>query len=115
MDKDNHMDNIIRQILSLHGVRDACIYNNGITLASTLSTHQQEEMQIVLQVIEQLFKNLNAAGKNYTELCFTFFNQLILIYKFCNNCMVLLITDKKIHMPMIQMGVKAATRHIQAM
>ena len=106
------MDAIVHQIQSLQGVQEVSIYREGSILASTLLVAKLEKLQLVFRLIEQLFTELRQLGKSHNELCFTFSSQLMLIYKLPNNCMVILITDKRVHKPMLQMGVKAATRHI---
>ncbi len=108
------MDTILKKIQSLNGVHEVCIFHNGEAVASTLTDHSHG-LTAVFQMIEQIFAALEMIGKDHNELYFTFAERQIAAYLLSGYCVVLLITDKKINYPLINMGVKAATSKIQEM
>jgi len=107
------MEGILRKIQSLNGVHDVCIYRDGEAVASTLPEHQVGAVCGVFHLVEQIFAALESIGKDHNELYFSFADKLIVAYALSNCGVVMLVTDKKINLPLIHMGVKAAASKIR--
>ncbi|MDD5391519.1 MAG: hypothetical protein PHE17_00735 [Thiothrix sp.] len=107
------MEGILRKIQSLNGVHEVCIYRDGESVASTLPEHQVGAVGGVFHLVEQIFAALESIGKDHNELYFSFADKLIAVYALSDCGIVMLVTDKKINLPLIHMGVKAAASKIR--
>ncbi|MBK8454616.1 MAG: hypothetical protein WAQ53_02795 [Thiofilum sp.] len=106
------MQLVLSKIQALQGVQGACIYRNTQLLAATPLPIQLDKVNQVIPALDQLFNDLEAKHRDYNELCITLSNHLIVVYKLQNHYMLLVITEKRVHLPMVQMGIKAAIRHL---
>lgn len=109
------MESVLQKLQSLNGVHDVCICHDGTTIASTLTASQAETLSGFLQTIEQVFAALETIGKDHNEIYFSFADKMIAVYMLADGKIVLLLTDRKINLPLITMGVKAAANKLQSL
>lgn len=109
------MESVLQKLRSLNGVHDVCVCQDGSTIASTLAASQVGVMAGFLQTVEQVFAALEAIGKDHNEIYFTFAERMVAVYTLADGKLVLLLTDKKINLPLITMGVKAAASKLQSL
>ncbi|HFC92363.1 MAG TPA: hypothetical protein ENJ51_06070 [Leucothrix mucor] len=109
------MKSILKKIVALRGVHYACIYNADKILASTFPESNEEGIATVTQAIEQMFSALQAIGKAHNEVYFSLGEMQLIGYLFHDEHLVVLLTDSKINLPLIHMGVKSASVKIRAL
>ncbi len=109
------MKSILKKIVALRGVHYACIYNGDKVLASTFPESNEEGIATVAQAIEQMFSALQAIGKAHNEVYFSLGEMQLIGYIFHDEHLVVLLTDSKINLPLVHMGVKSASVKIRAL
>lgn len=106
------MQLVLNKIQALQGVQGVCIYCHTKLLAATALPIPLEKIHLIIPALDQFFNDLVAKERDYNELCITLSKHLLIVYKVHVNYILLVITEKRVHMPMVQMGVKAAIRHL---
>jgi len=109
------MKSILEKIVALRGVHYACIYQDGEVLISTFPDSNEEGVSDAAQAIEQIFSALQAIGQAHNEVYLTIGDMLLIAYLFDDEHLVMLLTDSKINIPLIHMGVKSASVKIKAL
>ena len=106
------MEAIVDSISKLKGVHHACIFQNGKLLASTFP---DEKISLVSaqEITDQIFSALLAIGRSYNEIYFSIGEQFLAAFLMHDNHIALLLTEKKINFPLINMGVKSASTKIR--
>lgn len=109
------MKSILKKIVALRGVHYACIYKNDEVLASTFPESNEDGIATVTQAIEQMFSALQSIGKAHNEVYFSLGEMQLIGYIFHDDYLVVLLTDSKINLPLVHMGVKSASVKIRAL
>ena len=109
------MKSILENIVALRGVHYACIYQDGEVLISTFPDNNGEGVSDAAQAVEQIFSALQAIGQAHNEVYLTIGDMLLIAYLFDDEHLVMLLTDSKINIPLIHMGVKSASVKIKAL
>ncbi len=109
------MKSILENIVALRGVHYACIYQDGEVLISTFPDSNGEGVSDAAQAVEQIFSALQAIGQAHNEIYLTIGEMLLIAYFFDDEHLVMLLTDSKINIPLIHMGVKSASVKIKAL
>ncbi len=109
------MKSILEKIVALRGVHYACIYQDGEVLISTFPDSNKEGVSDAAQAVEQIFSALQAIGQAHNEVYLTIGEMLLIAYLFDDEHLVMLLTDSKINIPLIHMGVKSASVKIKAL
>jgi hypothetical protein len=106
------MEIIVNSISKLKGVHHACIYHNGIQLASTFPD-DAKSLETAQEITDQIFSALLAIERSYNEIYFSIGDQFLAAFLMHDNHIALLLTEKKINFPLINMGVKSASTKIR--
>lgn len=106
------MKTIVDSISKLKGVHHACIYQNGKLLASNFPDNEAS-LATAQEVIDQIFTALLAIERSYNEIYFSIGEQFLAAFLMHDNHIALLLTEKKINFPLINMGVKSASTKIR--
>ncbi len=102
------MDNVLKSIQTLNGVYDVCIYHESSILGSTFSDEKNHPIKTAIPIVEQIFSALASIEQQHDELYIHVGDKLLVIYRFIDCCSFLLLTDKRVNFPLINMGVKSA-------
>lgn len=92
---------------ALKGVDAVCLYQQQHIIASTFSAEQSVLLLPVLQMIEQTFDAAEAINHPYEELYLVLENHMLVIYPLEQQYFILLLTDKKVNIPLIHLSIKA--------
>ena len=106
------MKSIVNSISNLKGVHYACIYHNGKQLASTFP-EDEASLARAHEIIDQIFSALLSIKRSYNEIYFSFGDNFLAAFLMHDNHIALLLTEKKINFPLINMGVKSASTKIR--
>lgn len=106
------MEQIVNSISRLKGVYHASIYKDGEQLASTFDEDQYDSMLDSADVISQIFSALEAIEQSHNEIFFSIGKHYLAAYLLNDDYIVLLLTEKKINFPLINMGIKSAAGKI---
>ncbi|MDD5394210.1 MAG: hypothetical protein PHE17_14450 [Thiothrix sp.] len=106
------MDNALASIRHLKGVHEACTYHQQTIVQSTFPATQENVLLPVLQQIEHIFLAAEAVGKSYDELYLVLGDGMFVAYWLQSSHIVLLLTDQRINLPLIHMGVKSAANKL---
>ena len=106
------MKSIVNSISNLKGVHYACIYHNGKQLASTFP-EDEASLARAHEIIDQIFSALLSIERSYNEIYFSFGDNFLAAFLMHDNHIALLLTEKKINFPLINMGVKSASTKIR--
>ena len=106
------MESIVNSITNLKGVHYACIYQNGKQLASTFP-EGEPSLARAHEIIDQIFTALLSIERSYNEIYFSFGDNFLAAFLMHDNHIALLLTEKKINFPLINMGVKSASTKIR--
>ena len=106
------MEAIVESITKLKGVHHASIYQNGKRLASTFPG-DEVSLAKAQEIIDQIFTALLAIERSYNEIYFSVGEQFLVAFLLHDNHIALLLTEKKINFPLINMGVKSASAKIR--
>lgn len=107
------MQNIVETLCALSGVKYAGIYQNGDTLGSNFPDTQQRAMSQSNQVVSQMFFALESVQKSHNELYFGIDGGYLAAFRLHRGYTALLLTDRKINIPMLSMAIKSATETIR--
>ena len=107
------MENILKGISILRGVHHACIYQEGKEPVSTFPDELNDSMSLSYDLIEQIFSALKAIEKSHNEIYFSIGDKFLVGYLMHETCIAILLTDKKINFPLVNMGIKSAAAKVQ--
>jgi predicted regulator of Ras-like GTPase activity (Roadblock/LC7/MglB family) len=108
------MEQIVNSMSRLKGVHHASIYKDGEQLASTFTEDQYDAMLNSADIISQIFSALEAIEQSHNEIFFSIGKHYLVGYLLNNSYIVILLTEKKINFPLINMGIKSAAGKIIA-
>lgn len=109
------MESILKNITVLRGVHHACIYQEGKQPVSNFPADFNDSMALSYDLIDQIFSALKAINKSHNEIYFSIEDKFLVAYLLHNNCIALLLTDKKINFPLLNMGIKSASMKVKRM
>lgn len=107
------MKNILKSISILRGVDHACIFQYGKEPVSNFPDKFNNSMVLSYDLIDQIFSALKAIDKSHNEIYFSISDKFLVAYSIHEKCIVLLLTEKKINFPLLNMGIKSARMKIQ--
>ncbi len=107
------MRHILKSISILRGVHHVCIYQQGKEPVSNFPEHLTQSMALSYELIDQIFSAVKAIGKSHDEIYFSIGDKFLVAYLMDKDCIALLLTDKKINFPLLNMGIKSAKMKIQ--
>ena len=107
------MESILKGIALLRGVHHACIYQEGKDPVSTFPDDMSDSMALSHDLIDQIFSALKAIDKSHNEIYFSIGGKFLVGYLIHETCVAILLTDKKINFPLVNMGIKSASAKIQ--
>ena len=107
------MQAIVETLCALSGVNHAGIYKNSELVSSNFPDNQTSQMTKSSHVIGQLFSALESVNKSHNELYFGIDNGYLAAFRLQDGYVALLLTDKKINVPMISMAIKSASQTIR--
>lgn len=94
-------------VSALKGVDAVCVYHQQHMIASTFSAEQSVLLLPALQMIEQTFDAAEAINHPYEELYLILEEHMLVIYPLEQQYFILLLTDKKVNIPLIHLSIKA--------
>lgn len=106
------MEQIVKGISRLKGVHHASIYKDGEQLASTFDEDQYDAIINSADIISQIFSALEAIEQSHNEIFFSIGKHYLAGYLLNDDYIVILLTEKKINFPLINMGIKSASGKI---
>ncbi|HIO93289.1 MAG TPA: hypothetical protein EYG68_10680 [Leucothrix mucor] len=107
------MESILKGITLLRGVHHACIYQEGKDPVSTFPEDAAESIALSHDLIDQIFSALKAINKSHNEIYFSIGDKFLVTYLMHETCIAILLTDKKINFPLVNMGIKSARTKVQ--
>lgn len=107
------MENILKNIAILRGVRHVCIYQEGKDPVSNFPDEFNESMASSYDLIDQIFSALRAIDKSHNEIYFSMKDKFLVAYLLDETCIALLLTDKKINFPLLNMGIRSASMRVK--
>ncbi len=107
------MENILKGIALLRGVHHVCIYQEGRDPVSTFPDELSDSMMLSHDLIDQIFSALKAIDKSHNEIYFSMGDKFLVGYLMHETTIAILLTDKKINFPLVNMGIKSAAAKIQ--
>jgi predicted regulator of Ras-like GTPase activity (Roadblock/LC7/MglB family) len=107
------MKNILKNISILRGVHHVCICQQGKAPISNFPDKLNDSMVLSYDLIDQIFSALKAIEKSHNEIYFSIGDKFLVAYSMNESCIVLLLTEKKINFPLLNMGIKTAKMKIQ--
>jgi hypothetical protein len=109
------MKNILKNIALLRGVNHVCIYQEGKEPVSNFPEEFNESMILSHDLIDQVFSALKAIDKSHNEIYFSIGDKFLVAYLLDETCIALLLTEKKINFPLLNMGIKSAGMKVRRM
>lgn len=107
------MDSILKGISTLRGVHHACIYQEGKEPVSDFPQDMKGAMTLSHDLIDQIFSALTSIGKSHNEIYFSIGDKFLVAYLMHETVIAILLTDKQINFPLVNMGIKSAATKIQ--
>ena len=107
------MRHILKSISILRGVHHVCIYQQGKEPVSNFPDHLNQSMALSYELIDQIFSAIKAINKSHDEIYFSIDDKFLVAYLMNKDCIALLLTDKKINFPLLNMGIKSAKMKIR--
>lgn len=108
------MDDILESIKGLRGVHDVCIYHDHQILGSTFPLAQQAPIHAAVPMLEQVFAALQTIQQDHEEMYMAIGDQQLIAYQIKDCGTVLLLTEKRVNIPLVHMGVKSAGNKLKA-
>ncbi len=109
------MKNILKNIALLRGVNHVCVYQEGKEPVSNFPEEFNESMTLSHDLIDQVFSALKAIDKSHNEIYFSIGDKFLVAYLLDETCIALLLTEKKINFPLLNMGIKSAAMKVKRM
>lgn len=107
------MQGIVETLTGLNGVRHVGIYKNGKVLSTNFPEATQQAMLNSSEVVAQVFLALEAIKKTHNEIFIGINNGYLAGFRLFGGHVVLLLTDKKINIPLLSMGIKSASEMLK--
>jgi len=107
------MQEIVRSLSALKGVRHAAIYKQGVLTHEDLTAAQEASLISSSLIISQIFSAAKAIGKSHNEVFIGVNSGYLAGFQLSDNCVALLVTEKKINFPMMSVGVKSAAEMLR--
>jgi len=107
------MQAIVETLCSLNGVKHAGLYKNGDMITANFADPQLTAMTKSSHIMSQLFLALESVGKSHNELYFGINDGYLAAFRLHANYHALLLTDKKINLPMLSMAIKSASTSLK--
>jgi len=107
------MKQILKSISILRGVHHVCLYQQGKAPVSNFPDDLNDSMTLSYELIDQIFSAVKAIDKSHDEIYFSIGDKFLVAYLMHETCVALLLTDKKINFPLLNMGIKSAKMKIQ--
>lgn len=106
------MDAILGSIKALRGVHDVCIYHQKQLVGSTFATHQQAAIHQAALLLDKIFTNLKIIRQDHEEIYLSVGKQQLVAFQIQQKIMIVLLTDKRINIPLINNGIKSVTERL---
>lgn len=107
------MQAIVETLSALNGVRHVGIYKNGEVLSTNFDSDVQQAMLNSSELVAQVFLALESVAKTHNEIFIGINSGYLAGFRLFGGHVVLLLTDKKINMPMLSMGIKSASERLK--
>jgi len=107
------MQSIVETLTALSGVRHVGVYKNGEIVGTNFTADQQQAMLGSSEVVTQIFLALEAVEKTHNEIFIGISSGYLAGFRLFGGHVVLLLTDKKINLPMLSMGIKSASEMLK--
>lgn len=107
------MQAVVDTLCTLAGVRHAGIYKDSKVIGSNFPDGQSSPMNNSSHMVAQIFAALESVNKSHNELYFGIDQGYLAAFRLQDGYIALLLTDKKINVPMISMGIKSASQTIK--
>ena len=107
------MQAIVDTLTALSGVRHVGIYKNGEVLGSNFTDEFQQSMLNSSEVISQLFLALESVEKTHNEIFIGVNSGYLAGFRMHSGHIAILLTEKKLNLPMISMGIKSAAERLK--
>ncbi|MBU0656207.1 MAG: hypothetical protein KJ914_13885 [Gammaproteobacteria bacterium] len=108
------MDDILVSIKALRGVQDVCFYHDNQVLGSTFPPVQRVAIHAAAPMLEQVFAALQTIQQDHEEMYIAIGDQQLIAYQIKDCGTVLLLTEKRVNIPLVHMGVKSAGNKLKA-
>jgi len=107
------MQATVQTLTALSGVRNVGVYKNGEVLSTNFPEALQQAMTNSSEVIAQIFLALEAVEKTHNEIFIGIDSGYLAGFRLFGGHVALLLTDKKINLPMLSMGIKSASEMLK--
>lgn len=107
------MQSIIEAISALNGVRHVSLYHQNELQASTFEPSQQAAMDATGILFRQIFNALEAVKKTHNEIYCSIDSGYLAAFRLHGHYVAVLLTEKKINFPLINMGLKSASESLR--
>lgn len=107
------MQSIIETISALNGVRHASLYHQNQLQATTFEPSQQAAMDASGILFRQIFNALEAVKKTHNEIYCSIDDGYLAAFRLHGHYVAVLLTEKKINFPLINMGLKSASESLR--
>lgn len=107
------MQSIIEAINALNGVRHVSLYHQNELQATTFEPSQQAAMDATGILFRQIFNALEAVKKTHNEIYCSINSGYLAAFRLHGHYVAVLLTEKKINFPLINMGLKSASESLR--
>ena len=107
------MQSIVEAIGTLKGVRHVSLYHQNQLQATTFKPEQQAAMDASGIVFRQIFNALEAVKKTHNEIYCSVDSGYLAAFRLHGQYVAVLLTEKKINFPLINMGMKSAAESLR--
>ena len=107
------MQSIIEAISALNGVRHVSLYHQNELQATTFEPSQQAAMDATGILFRQIFNALEAVKKTHNEIYCSIDSGYLAAFRLHGHYIAVLLTEKKINFPLINMGLKSASESLR--
>ena len=107
------MQSIIEAISALNGVRHVSLYHQNELQATTFEPSQQAAMDATGILFRQIFNALEAVKKTHNEIYCSIDSGYLAAFRLHGHYVAVLLTEKKINFPLINMGLKSASESLR--
>lgn len=109
------MKAILNDLTSLTGLNYGYIYQDDQVLATNFPEVLQDKLANVGHMIAQMFMSVDAIGQSHDEIHFELEDNFLIGYRIEDDLLVVLLTEKKINLPLIHMTIKSAHKKIKTL
>ena len=107
------MQDIVEMLTALSGVNQVGIYNNGDIVSTNFTAEHQQAMLGSSEIVTQIFLALESVEKTHNEIFIGINSGYLAGFRLFGGHVALLLTDKKINLPMLSMGIKSASERLK--